>query len=105
MEICDINPRPVCKFETKLVPKLIPHEICFKIPREKCVLNFQPKEVKKTLETNWCRPLDPTELTSSGGSSDSKFSCSNMTFIMELSKSQQGFYAVFKKSGISCNCS
>ena len=66
MEMCDINPRPVCKFQTKLVPKLIPQEQCFKIPREKCELKYEPKEVEKTFETNWCRPLDPGKQTNSG---------------------------------------
>ena len=71
MEICDINPRPVCKFQTKLVPKLIPVSKCFDIPREKCELKYKPKEVEKTLETKWCRPLEPGEQSNeSQGSGD-----------------------------------
>ena len=65
MEMCDINPRPVCKFQTKLVPKLIPQEKCFDIPREKCELKYEPKEVEKTYDINWCRPLDPSKQTNS----------------------------------------
>jgi len=58
-EVCDLNPQKVCKFQTKLVPKLKPAHECTIIPREVCHLKFSsPKEVEKPLKTLWC--LDPT---------------------------------------------
>ena len=63
MEMCDINPRTICHFQTKLVPKLIPEEKCTNIPREKCALNFKPKTVQKPLQTKWCRLNYPGDTT------------------------------------------
>jgi len=58
-EVCDLNPQKVCKFQTKLVPKLKPAHECTIIPREVCHLKFSsPQEVEKPLKTKWC--LDPT---------------------------------------------
>ena len=59
-EVCDLNPQKVCKFQTKLVPKLKPAHECTIIPKETCNLKFTPpKEVEKTLLTRWC--LDPSD--------------------------------------------
>merc|ERR1711935_278330 len=58
-EVCDLNPQKVCKFQTKLVPRLKPAHECTIIPREVCNLKFSsPKPVEKPLKTKWC--LDPT---------------------------------------------
>merc|ERR1712166_1314077 len=58
-EVCDLNPQKVCKFQTKLVPKLKPAHECTIIPREVCHLKFSsPQIVEKPLKTKWC--LDPT---------------------------------------------
>merc|ERR1739844_391072 len=58
-EVCDLNPQKVCKFQTKLVPRLKPAHECTIIPREVCHLKFStPKPVDKPLKTKWC--LDPT---------------------------------------------
>jgi hypothetical protein len=59
-EVCDLNPQKVCKFQTKLVPKLKPSHECTIIPKETCHLKFSPpQEVDKVLLTRWC--LDPSE--------------------------------------------
>jgi len=58
-EVCDLNPQKVCKFITKLVPKLKPEHQCTIVPKETCTLKFtQPQQVPKPLLTKWC--LDPT---------------------------------------------
>ena len=58
-EVCDLNPQKVCKFITKLVPKLKPEHQCTLVPKETCTLKFtQPKQIPKPLLTKWC--LDPT---------------------------------------------
>merc|ERR1712025_581185 len=58
-EVCDLNPQKICKFETKLVPKLSPKHECTIVPKETCVLKFStPKAVDAPLLTRWC--LDPT---------------------------------------------
>lgn len=58
-EVCDLNPQKVCKFITKLVPKLKPEHQCTIVPKETCTLKFtQPKQVPKPLLTKWC--LDST---------------------------------------------
>jgi len=58
-ETCDLNPQKICKFQTKLVPKLKPTAECTTIPKEVCSLKFtQPEEIDKPLKTKWC--LDPT---------------------------------------------
>ena len=62
-EVCDLNPQKVCKFVTKLVPKLKPEHQCTIVPKETCTLKFtQPKQVPKPLLTKWC--LDPTPAAS-----------------------------------------
>jgi hypothetical protein len=59
-EVCDLNPQKICKFQTKLVPKLKPSHECTIIPKETCHLKFSaPQEVDKVLLTRWC--LDPSE--------------------------------------------
>jgi len=58
-ETCDLNPQKICKFETKLVPKLSPKHECTLVPKETCILKFStPKQVETPLLTRWC--LDPT---------------------------------------------
>ena len=58
-EICDLNPQKICKFVTKLAPKLSPKHECTIVPKETCILKFgQPKQVPKPLQTRWC--LDET---------------------------------------------
>jgi hypothetical protein len=58
-EVCDLNPQKVCKFQTKLVPKLKPAHECTIIPKETCHLKFDtPRTVDKDLKTKWC--LDDT---------------------------------------------
>ena len=58
-EVCDLNPQKICKYVTKLVPKLSPVHQCTIVPKETCHITFtQPKQVEKPLQTRWC--LDPT---------------------------------------------
>ena len=58
-EVCDLNPQKICKYVTKLVPKLSPVHQCTIVPKETCHIKFtQPKQVEKPLQTRWC--LDPT---------------------------------------------
>jgi len=58
-EVCDLNPQKICKFETKLVPKLSPKHECTIVPKETCILKHSaPKPVDTPLLTRWC--LDPT---------------------------------------------
>ena len=58
-EVCDLNPQKVCKFVTKLVPRLSPEHECTIVPKETCILKFTtPEQVDVPLQTKWC--LDPT---------------------------------------------
>jgi len=58
-EVCDLNPQKICKYETKLVPRLTPKHECTIVPKETCHLKFTtPVQVDKPLQTKWC--LDPT---------------------------------------------
>merc|ERR1712226_991169 len=58
-EHCDLNPQKICKFVTKLVPKLAPKHECTIVPKETCILKFtQPRQEEVPLQTRWC--LDPT---------------------------------------------
>merc|ERR1711922_91639 len=58
-EVCDLNPQKICKFVTKLVPRLAPTHQCTIVPKETCHLKFTtPVPVDKPLKTKWC--LDPT---------------------------------------------
>jgi len=58
-EHCDLNPQKICKFVTKLAPKLSPKHECTIVPKETCHLKFgQPRQVPKPLKTRWC--LDGT---------------------------------------------
>merc|ERR1712126_799030 len=58
-EHCDLNPQKICKFVTKLVPKLAPKHECTIVPKETCLLKFtQPRQEEVPLQTRWC--LDPT---------------------------------------------
>ena len=57
-EVCDLNPRKICKTQTRLVPQLKPTHECTLIPQEVCHLKFTtPEEVEKPLMTKWC--IDP----------------------------------------------
>ena len=61
-EVCDLNPQKICKFQTKLVPKLKPTHECTVIPKETCHLKFDtPKPVDKDLKTRWCLDDTPPE--------------------------------------------
>ena len=61
-EHCDLNPQKICKFVTKLVPRLAPVHECTIVPKETCHLKFStPVPVDKPLRTKWC--LDPTPAT------------------------------------------
>jgi hypothetical protein len=61
-EVCDLNPQKVCKFQTKLVPKLKPAHECTIIPKETCHLKFDtPRTVDKDLKTKWCLDDTPPE--------------------------------------------
>jgi len=54
-EICDLIPHKVCKYETKLIPKLSPVQECTIVPKQTCQIRFQvPKQVEKPLKTIWC---------------------------------------------------
>merc|ERR1712051_695033 len=58
-EVCDLNPQKVCKYITKLVPKLAPVHECTIVPKETCILKFTtPRQEDVPLQTRWC--LDPT---------------------------------------------
>merc|ERR1712051_586264 len=58
-ERCDLNPQKICKFVTKLVPKLAPKHECTIVPKETCILKFTtPRQEDVPLQTRWC--LDPT---------------------------------------------
>merc|ERR1712223_775924 len=69
-EVCDLNPQKICKFQTKLVPKLKPAHECTIIPKETCHLKFDtPKPVDKDLKTKWClddTPPEPAETYDEG---------------------------------------
>ena len=59
-EVCDLNPQKICRFTTKLVPKLTPQEECTLVPRETCHLTFStPERGTKPQITKWC--LDDSE--------------------------------------------
>jgi hypothetical protein len=59
-EVCDLSPERICRFTTKLVPKLVPQHECTIVPKQACHLKFSnPVPTKKPLMTKWC--LDPTE--------------------------------------------
>lgn len=61
-EVCDLNPQKICKFQTKLVPKLKPEHECTIIPKETCHLKFgTPRTVDKDLKTKWCLDDTPPE--------------------------------------------
>jgi len=53
------NPQKICKFITKLVPRLAPEHQCTIVPKETCHLKFTtPQQVDRPLATKWC--LDST---------------------------------------------
>ena len=57
-EVCDLNPRKLCRTVTRLVPQLKPTHECTLIPQEVCQLKFStPEQVEKPLMTKWC--IDP----------------------------------------------
>jgi len=57
-EVCDLNPRKICRSQTRLVPQLKPVHECTLIPQEVCQLKFTtPEEIEKPLMTKWC--IDP----------------------------------------------
>jgi len=71
-EVCDLNPQKICKFITKLVPKLKPEHQCTIVPKETCTLKFKtPKQVPKPLLTKWCLDPTPAAAGDSYGDSDS----------------------------------
>jgi hypothetical protein len=50
-----LQPKRVCKFVTKLVPQLKPHESCVDVPREVCVrTQTNPRKVQKQIIKKWC---------------------------------------------------
>merc|ERR1711935_622568 len=60
-EVCDLNPQKICRFITKLVPKLSPKHECTIVPKETCVLKFsQPRQMDKPLKTRWCLDSTPS---------------------------------------------
>ena len=59
-EICELNPKKTCRYQTKLVPKLEPKHECTIVPKETCLLKFTTaQQIRTPLMTKWC--LDPTE--------------------------------------------
>merc|ERR1719376_2071877 len=54
-EECSLEPKRVCKFVTKLVPQLTPHESCVDVPKEVCVRSqTNPRKVQKPVLKKWC---------------------------------------------------
>ena len=50
-----LEPKRVCKFVTKLVPQLKPHESCVDVPKEVCVRSqTNPRKVQKPVIKKWC---------------------------------------------------
>merc|ERR1712106_758039 len=54
-EECSLEPKRVCKFVTKLVPQLLPHESCVDVPKEVCVRSqTNPRKVQRPVIKKWC---------------------------------------------------
>merc|ERR1711953_24293 len=61
-EVCDLQPRRMCKQVYRLVPKLYPKEICEEVPREVCYTTLKnPRKVSTPLLTKWCFKPEPIE--------------------------------------------
>merc|ERR1711962_38480 len=59
-EHCDLNPQKICKFVTKLMPRLAPKHECTLVPKETCVLKFSPpKQIVKPVKSRWCLDVTP----------------------------------------------
>ncbi len=54
-ETCDLNPRTMCRLETRLVPRLEPVEDCRYRPRQVCHMDFDaPRKEKRPLKVKLC---------------------------------------------------
>ena len=54
-ETCNLEPRIVCQFVTKLVPKLEPSEECVDVPKEVCIRERgNPRKVQRPTVKRWC---------------------------------------------------
>lgn len=61
LETCDLNPQKICRFVTKLLPRLQPKPECTIIPQEHCQLKHStPQQVTKPILTKWCQ--DPNSI-------------------------------------------
>ena len=68
-ESCDLNPIPVCRQVTKLLPSLQPQQECTAVPRLVCSVGLGGGRVVQTpLRTEWCLEREqqqyPVPLTS-----------------------------------------
>ena len=72
-ELCDINPRKICKVVSRLVPKLQAVPECVSIPRETCSVSFgTPQRLKKPFRSRYC--IDSSEDIQDTGAKQSTFS-------------------------------
>ena len=54
-ESCDLNPIPVCRQVTKLLPSLQPQQECTAVPRLVCSVGLGGGRLVQTpLRTEWC---------------------------------------------------
>lgn len=61
-EVCDLNPQKICRFVTKLAPRLEPVKECTTTPKESCQLKYsKPSPAKKPIITKWCLDEDDLE--------------------------------------------
>jgi hypothetical protein len=69
-EECSLEPKRVCRFVTKLVPQLKPHESCLDVPKKVCVrTQTNPRKVQKQIIKTWCyTPSDVSGLDNSNPS-------------------------------------
>ena len=55
IEVCDLNPQKICRFATKMSPRLTPKKECTLVPKESCTLNFsKAKPIIKKILSKWC---------------------------------------------------
>lgn len=55
IEVCDLNPQKICRFATKMSPRLTPKKECTLVPKESCTVNFsQATPTKKSILSKWC---------------------------------------------------
>ena len=60
-EVCEVQPRKMCKHVTKLVPKLAPEQECTQVPIQVCNLRQgAPKVEQVPLRTEWCEESNET---------------------------------------------